>query len=65
MGKPISSLISMAVFSIAEGQKLGRVKAAVIDPGQKAVRALLVESSRWRNDTRSFVLKISTALATT
>jgi uncharacterized protein YrrD len=40
-------LLNLPVFSLEEGQQIGRVKGLVIDPASKAVAALIIEEKGW------------------
>lgn len=40
-------LLNLPVFSLEEGQQIGRVKGLVVDPAGKAVAALIIEEKGW------------------
>lgn len=40
-------LLNLPVFSLEEGQQIGRVKGLVVNPASKAVAALIIEEKGW------------------
>ncbi|MCL6449186.1 MAG: PRC-barrel domain-containing protein [Armatimonadetes bacterium] len=45
-------LLNLPVFSLEEGQQIGKVKGLVIDPAKKAVVALIIEEKGWLKEQK-------------
>jgi len=45
-------LLHLPVFSLEEGRQIGKVKGLVIDPGKKAVVALIIEEKGWLKEQK-------------
>lgn len=45
-------LLNLPVFSLEEGQQIGKVKGLVIDPAKKAVVALIIEEKGWPKEQK-------------
>lgn len=45
-------LLGLPVFSLEEGQQIGKVKGLVVDPAKKAVVALVIEEKGWTKEQK-------------
>jgi len=45
-------LLNLPVFSLDEGQQIGKVKGLVVDPAQKAVVVLAIEEKGWHKEQK-------------
>ena len=52
MNRASKKTLGMPVYSVREGQNLGFVKTLVIDPGDKAILALVIERRRMTREER-------------